>query len=136
MRNSFFLFALLLIGCSSGSSVKEPSFPEKIAPDWTRSTVQPLDAAKFPPIVQTAKIQRGWQTDYRSGDGATVHVDAYAVRSNTQGLDLVQRWRAQRDNAQFYTDHFLLNVAWHGAKHDELASLVRSLPKLIEAQQP
>ena len=50
------------------------------------------------------------------------------------GIDLVQKWRPERDNAQFYTDHFLLNVAWQQARHDELASLVRSLPKLVEGQ--
>jgi hypothetical protein len=61
-------------------------------------------------------------------------VDAYAVLTSTQGLDLVQRWRPERDNAQFYTDHYLLNVAWQQAKHDELAALVRSLPKLVEGQ--
>jgi len=135
MKSSFVFLALLLIGCSSGSSVREPVLPEKIAPDWTRKKVEPLETAKFPAVLQTANVQRGWQTDYRTADGATVHVDAYAIRSNTQGLDLVQRWRPERDHAQFYTDHFLLNVAWQGAKHDELAALVRSLPKIVEGQQ-
>jgi hypothetical protein len=87
---------------------------------------------QFPALVRSAGITQGWQTEYRTADGAVARVDAYALRSNTQGLDLVQRWRAEPNNAQFYTDHYLLNVAWQKAKHDELATLVRSLPKLVE----
>ena len=132
--NSLFLsLALLLPGCG-GAGSREPLFPASVAPGWTRSEVHPVEASRFPPLVRSAGIDRGWQTEYRSSDGGVARVDAYAVRSNTQGLDLVQRWRPERDNAQFYTDHFLLNVAWQGAKHDELASLVRSLPKMIEGQ--
>lgn len=93
-----------------------------------------MDASQFPSLVRTSGIERGWRTEYRAADGATAVVSVYAVQSNTQGLDLVQKWRPERDNAQFYTDHFLLNIAWRQAKHDELASLVRSLPKLVEGQ--
>jgi hypothetical protein len=127
------IVAVMLIGCS-GSAVKEPIFPETIAPAWTRSSIRSIAASEFPPLIQSAGVQKGWQTEYRAKDGAIARVDAYAIRSNTQGLDLVQRWRPERDNAQFYTDHYLLNVAWQQAKHDELASLVRSLPKLVEGQ--
>ena len=121
------------VGCS-GSATRQPAFPEAVAPGWTRAAVGEIDASKFPAIVSSAGIKQGWHTEYRAGDGGVVQVDAYAVRSNTQGLDLVQRWRPERDNAQFYTEHYLLNVAWRGAKHDELASLVRSLPTLVEKQ--
>jgi hypothetical protein len=93
-----------------------------------------MDESQFPALIRSSGIGRGWQTEYRGADGAVARVDAYAIRSNSQGLDLVQKWRAERDNAQFYTDHFLLNIAWRQAKHDELASLVRSLPKLVEGQ--
>jgi hypothetical protein len=134
MRILLLAVALALAGCSGGSTAKAPAFPEKMEPAWSRSAVQPMDAVKFPAIAKSAGIQQAWQTEYRSPDGAVVRVDAYAVKSNTQGLDLAQRWLKERDNAQFYTDHYLLNVAWQGAKHDELASLVRSLPKLIEQQ--
>jgi hypothetical protein len=133
MRRIGLALLVMLCGCG-GAATREPSFPVTIAPGWTRSPVQPIEASKFPPLIQSAGIKQGWQTEYRTNDGAVARVDAYAVRSNTQGLDLVQRWRPERDNAQFYTDHFLLNVAWQQAKHDELASLVRSLPKLVEGQ--
>ena len=134
MKKLVAILPLLLMSCSQTAATKEPAFPEKVAPNWTRSAVQPIDPAKFPPIIQSAGIKKGWQTEYQAADGATVRVDAYAIRSNTQGLDLVQRWRPERDNAQFYTDHFLLNAAWQKANHDELAMLVRSLPKLVEGQ--
>jgi len=49
------------------------------------------------------------------------------VTAGLRGL----RWRTDRNNTQFYTDHFWLNVAWQKARHDELVSLVRSLPKMI-----
>jgi hypothetical protein len=132
MRILLLSLALLLAGCSGAPTAKAPAFPEKVDPGWTRSAVQPIDTAKFPPIIQSAGIKQGWQTEYKNAGGAVARVDAYAVRSNTQGLDLVQRWRPERDNAQFYTEHYLLNIAWQGANHDELASLVRSLPKLVE----
>ena len=127
---SYLILAVLLGGCGGGT--KEPVFPASVAPNWTRSAVHPIDASQFPALIQSAGIKQGWQTEYRAPDGAAARVDVYAIRSNTQGLDLVQRWHPERDNAQFYTDHFLLNVAWQQAKHDELASLVRSLPKLVE----
>jgi hypothetical protein len=126
------LLAVILLCCSRAP--KEPVFPESIAPGWTRASVHSMDASQFPPLIRSSGIERGWQTEYRAADGAVARVDAYAVLSSTQGLDLVQKWRPERDNAQFYTDHFLLNVAWQQAKHDELASLVRSLPKLVEGQ--
>ena len=126
------VLCLILTACSKPP--KDPVFPESIAPGWTRAAVKPMDASQFPPLIRKNGIERGWQTEYRASDGAVARVDAYAVRSNTQGLDLVQKWRPERDNAQFYTDHFLLNVAWQQAKHDELAALVRSLPKLVEGQ--
>lgn len=130
---SWLVVAVLLVGC--GGATKEPVLPEKVPPAWTRSgAISPIDAAKFPAIIQSAGIKQGWQAGYRAPDGASARVDVYAVRSNAQGLDLVQRWRPERDNAQFYTDHFLLNVAWQQAQHDELAALVRALPKLIEGQ--
>ncbi len=91
-----------------------------------------MDASQFPPLVRSARIEHGWHTEYRSSDGAVAQVEAYAIRSSTQGLDLVQRWKPERDNAQFYTEHYLLNVEWTQAKHDELAALVRTLPKLVE----
>jgi hypothetical protein len=122
-----------LAGCG-GTVARQPSFPASVAPSWTRSDVRKIDAAKFPAIVNSAGIKQGWQTEYRAADGAVARVDAYAVRSNSQGLDLVQRWRPERDNAQFYTEHYLLNVAWQNAKRDELAALVRSLPALVEKQ--
>ena len=127
------LAAMVLAGCGS-SAVKEPAFPASVAPGWTRSDVHKLDASQFPPIIHEAGIQQGWETEYRSPDGAVARVDAYAIRSSANGLDLVQRWRPERDNAQFYTDHFLLNVAWEKAKHDELAELVRTLPKVVEGK--
>ncbi len=129
MRRSLVL-VLMLAGCATGP--KEPAFPATVAGGWTRSAVHPIDAARFPPLIRTAGITQAWQTEYRTSDGATARIDAYAVRSSTQGLDLVQRWRPERDNAQFYTEHYLLNAAWQNAKHDELASLLRSLPKLVE----
>ena len=97
--------------------------------------MRPLDKAQFPSLLRNRGIDRGWETEYRAADGAVAVIDAYALQSNEQGLDLVQKWRAERNHAQFYTDHFLLNVAWQQAKHDELASLVRSLPKLVEGTQ-
>jgi len=127
------MVAVVLFGCGRATS-KEPAFPLNVAPGWTRSDVHTIDPARFPQLIQSAGIKHGWETEYRATDGGVARVDVYAVRSNTQGLDLVQRWRPERDNAQFYTDHYLLNIAWQGAKHDELASLVRSLPKLIESQ--
>jgi hypothetical protein len=96
--------------------------------------VHTVDAAQFPALVRSAGLKQGWQTEYRAADGATARVDAYAIGGSAVGLDLVQRWRPERDNAQFYTDHFLLNVAWQKAQHDELASLVRSLPKMVEGE--
>ena len=126
------VLAVMLLGC--GRAPKEPVFPESIAPGWIRGLVHPMDSAQIPPLIRNSGIERAWQTEYRAADGAVARVNAYAVRSNTQGLDLVQKWRPERDNAQFYTDHFLLNVAWQQAKHDELATLVRSLPKLVEGQ--
>jgi hypothetical protein len=127
------VLAVVLMGCG-GARTKEPAFPATVAPGWTRSAVHSINASQFPPIIRDAGIKQAWQTEFRAPDGATARVDAYAIHSSTQGLDLVQRWRPERDNAQFYTDHFLLNVAWQQAKHDELASLVRSLPKLIEGE--
>lgn len=127
------LIAVLLTGCG-GSPAKEPAFPATVAPTWTRVEIHPIQPSQFPPLVQSAGITQGWQTEYQTPGGAIARVDAYAVKSNTQGLDLVQRWRPERNNAQFYTDHYLLNVAWQKAPHDELASLVRSLPKLVEKQ--
>ena len=127
------LLALALLSCSHAP--KEPIFPATIAPGWTRSAVHSLEKAQFPTLLRNNGIERGWETEYRAADGAVAVIDAYAVQSNTQGLDLVQKWRPERNNAQFYTDHFLLNVAWQQAKHDELASLVRSLPKLVEGAQ-
>jgi hypothetical protein len=91
-----------------------------------------LDAAQFPRVVRENGIDKGWEAEYRAADGAVAVVDVYAVPSSAQSLDMVQRWRPERNNAQFPTEHFLLNVAWQGASHDELASLVRSLPKLVE----
>ena len=128
------LLALALAFLECSRAPREPAFPESIAPGWTRGSVHPMDASEFPPLIRSSGIDRGWQTEYHAPDGAVARVDAYAVRSNTQGLDLVQKWRPERGNAQFYTDHFLLNVAWQGAAHDELASLVRSLPKVVEGQ--
>ena len=125
--------ALVLAGCGS-DRVKEPILPATVAPGWTRSDVRPIAASQFPPILQSAGVNQGWQTDYRAADGAVARVDVYAIKSSANGLDLVQRWRPERDNAQFYTDHFLLNVAWQKAQHDELAALVRSLPKLVGGQ--
>lgn len=127
------LAATLLLSCS-GTRSKEPTFPATVPPNWTRSTVHPMDPSQFPPIVRDAGIKQAWQTEYRAADGAVARVDAYAIRYSAQGLDLVQRWRPERDNAQFYTEHFLLNITWQQAKHDELASLVRSLPKLVEGE--
>jgi len=127
------LLAVVMLGCGASKS-KEPVFPATVPPGWTRSAVQAMDAAQFPQLIRSAGIEHGWQTEYRTTGGAVARVDAYAIRSNTQGLDLVQRWRPERDNAQFYTDHFVLNVAWQQAKHDELASLVRLLPKMIEGE--
>lgn len=124
------LLAATLLSCSHAP--KEPVFPESIPPAWTRSAVLSLNASQFPRLLRESGIERGWETEYHAADGAIAVIDAYAVLSNTQGLDLVQKWRVERNNAQFYTDHFLLNVAWQQAKHDELASLVRSLPKLVE----
>jgi hypothetical protein len=126
------LLTVMLVGC--GGVAKEPVFPETVAPGWTRSAVKTMDAASFPALLRAAGIKKGWETEYRTAGGAVAKVDAYAIQSNTQGLDLVQRWRPERDNAQFYTDHFLLTVAWQKAQHDELASLVRSLPKLVEGK--
>jgi hypothetical protein len=123
---------LALVGCSGGP--KEPVFPETIAPGWTRSEVHSMNASHFPVLIRSSGVERGWETEYRAPDGALAVIDAYAVQSNTQGLDLVQKWRPERNNAQFYTDHFLLNVAWQQANHDELASLVRSLPKRVEGK--
>ncbi len=131
MRRVLWL-AVVLVGCGSGT--KEPVFPATVAPGWTRAAVRPIEASQFPPLIQSAGIKKGWQTEYRAQDGAVARVDAYAIASSANGLDLVQRWRPERDNAQFYTDHFLLNVAWQQAKHDELAALVRSLPKMVEGQ--
>jgi hypothetical protein len=127
------LLAVVLAGCGSGGP-KDPVFPATVAPGWTRSEVKSLDAASFPALLRAAGVKQGWETEYRTGGGAKAQVDAYAIQSNTQGLDLVQRWRPERDHAQFYTDHFLLNIAWQNAGHDELASLVRTLPKLVEGQ--
>ncbi len=124
--------AVMLAACSRPP--KEPSFPGSIAPSWTRSAMHSLPESQFPRVVRDSGIHRGWEAEYRASDGAVAIVSAYAVQSNTQGLDLVQRWRPERNNAQFYTDHFVLNVAWREAKHDELAPLVRSLPKLVEGQ--
>jgi hypothetical protein len=129
MRGVLFL-AIVLAGCSGGT--KAPVLPADVAPGWTRSEVHAMDASQFPPLIRSAGITQGWQTEYRAHDGAMARVDAYAIRYSAQGLDLVQRWRPERDNAQFYTDHFLLNIAWQNAKHDELAALVRSLPKIVE----
>jgi len=126
-------FVLLMWGCS-GPSAKAPVLPEHVAPSWTRSTVQPIEASQLPMLLQSAGIKQGWKTEYRSAGGALARVETYAIRSNTQGLDLVQRWQPVRDHAQFYTDHYLLNVSWEQAQHDELASLVRSLPKMVEGQ--
>jgi len=97
--------------------------------------VHSINAPQFPRLLRESGIERGWEAEYHSNDGAVAVVNVFAVQSNTQGLDLVQKWRPERNNAQFYTDHFVLNVAWQGAKHDELASLVRSLPKLVEGPQ-
>jgi hypothetical protein len=130
MRTVLLAVAIILLGCSRGP--KEPVFPESIAPAWTRLAVHSINVSQFPHVIRESGIERGWEVEYRGADGAVAVIDAYAVRSNTQGLDLVQRWRPERNNAQFYTDHFLLNIAWQQAKHDELASLVRSLPKLVE----
>jgi len=127
------LVVAVLLGCNRAP--REPVFPESIPPGWTRSAVHPIVASKFPRLIRNSGVERGWETEYRAVDGAVAVVDAYTVRSNTQGLDLVQQWRPERDNAQFYTDHFLLNVAWRQAKHDELAALVRSLPKLVEGAE-
>lgn len=124
---------LIMAGCG-GSATKEPVLPANVAPSWTRSAVRPMEALQFPALVQSAGIKQGWQTEYRAADGAVARVDVYALRSSAVGLDLVQKWRPERDNAQFYTEHFLLNVAWQQAQHDELAALVRSLPKLVEGQ--
>lgn len=124
------LLLVSLTGCSS-PEVKEPPFPASLPPSWTRGAVQPLGSAQFPPIVRAAGLDHAWQTEYRGAGNAVAKVEAYALRNSAQGLDLVQRWKPERDNAQFYTDHYLLNVAWTGAKHDELASLVRSLPKAL-----
>jgi hypothetical protein len=127
------LLVLALLSCNHAP--KEPIFPTTIAPGWTRSAVHSLDKAQFPTLLRNSGIEQGWETEYRAADGAVAVIDAYAVQSNTQGLDLVQKWRPERNNAQFYTDHFLLNVAWQQAGHDELASLVRTLPKLVEGTQ-
>jgi hypothetical protein len=124
------LVTVVLMGCSGGP--REPVFPEKIAPGWTRSGVHPLIASQFPKLLRDSGIGQGWEAEYQSADGAVAVINVYAVQSNTQGLDLVQRWRPERNQAQFYTDHFVMNVAWQQAQHDELASLVRSLPKLVE----
>jgi hypothetical protein len=126
------LVAVVLLSCNRAP--KEPVFPESIPPGWTRSAVHSLDKAQFPSLLRNSGIERGWETEYHAADGAVAVIDAYAVQSSTQGLDLVQKWRTERNNAQFYTDHFVLNVAWQQAKHDELASLVRSLPKLVEGE--
>lgn len=127
------LVAVVLVGCSRAP--QEPVFPETIAPGWTRSAVHPLDRNHFPPLLRDGGVERGWETEYHASDGAIAVVDVYGIASSTQGLDLVQKWRPERDKAQFYTEHFLLNVAWQEAKHDELASLVRSLPKLVEGSR-
>jgi len=127
------LITALLAGCRA-TGTRTPAFPATAAPNWTRGPVRSLEAAQFPLLVRQAGIKQGWETEYHAPDGGVARVDAYAVLSNTQGLDLVQRWRPERDNAQFYTEHYLLNVAWHQAKHDELAALVRSLPKMVEQQ--
>jgi len=124
------LLGATLLSCSRAP--KEPIFPESIPPGWTRSAIHSLSASQLPRLLRESGIERGWEAEYHATDGAVAIIDAYAVRSNTQGLDLVQKWRVERNNAQFYTDHFLLNVAWQQAKHDELASLVRSLPTLVE----
>jgi hypothetical protein len=133
LMRAILLLSVMLLGCGSWVT-KEPAFPAKVAPGWTRSAIHSIEATQFPPQIRSAGITQGWQTEYRAADGAVARVDAYAVRSNSQGLDLVQRWRPERNNAQFYTDHYLLNVAWQQANHDELASLVRSLPKLVEGR--
>ena len=121
-----------LIGCGA-SGVKPPNLPASVAPDWTRGSVQEMPAAEFPDLVRTSGVKQGWRTEYRTAAGTPARVDVYGLSSSSQGLDLVQKWHPQPENAQFYTEHYLLNVAWQkDAKHDELASLVRSLPKLVE----
>jgi hypothetical protein len=126
------LFTAFLMAC--GSSSKEPVFPASIPPNWTRSAVHAIEASKFPPIIRDAGVKQAWQTEYQAADGGKARVDVYGIPP-TMGLDLVQRWRPERDNAQLYTEHFLLNVAWEKAKRDEIGSLVRSLPKLIEGEK-
>lgn len=132
MRVSPAAVALLLIGC--GQAPVEPVLPPGIPPSWTRGPVHALIPDQLPKIIRDARLDRGWETEYRASDGATAVVDVYGLRSSAQGLDLVQRWHPERDQAQFYTEHFLLNIAWQKAPHDELAALVRSLPKLVEGK--
>ena len=129
MKIGWLAAVLLMAGCG-GQEAKEPAFPASIAPAWTRGAVQPIASGQLPAIVSAAGLVHGWQTEYRAGV-AVAKVEAYALRNSAQGLDLVQRWKPQRDNAQFYTEHYLINIAWSGTKHDELAALVRSLPKAL-----
>jgi hypothetical protein len=129
MRKAVFV-VLVLTACGGG--VREPEFPASVPPGWTKSAVKAMDVAQFPELVRNAGVSRAWQAEYREPDGASARVDVYAIRSGTQGLDLVQRWRPEKDNAQMYTEHYLLNVAWQQAKRDDVASLVRSLPKLLD----
>jgi hypothetical protein len=124
---------LVLAGCGGGR-VKEPAFPASMAPGWTRGAVRAMDAAQFPPLIREAGIKQGWETEYRAADGAVARVDAWGLKASAQGLDLVQKWRPVRDHAQFYTEHYLLDVGWEKAGRDELAVLVRGLPKMVEGE--
>jgi hypothetical protein len=125
--------ALVLAGCGGGR-VKEPAFPANVAPGWTRGEVKVVEAAKFPALVRAAGITQGWETEYRAADGAVARVDAWGLKASAQGLDLVQKWHPARDRAQFYTEHYLLDVGWEKAGRDELAALVRGLPRMVEGE--
>jgi hypothetical protein len=126
--------ACLWMAACGGAGVRPPELPASVAPDWTRGAVETVSAGQFPELLRSAGVKQGWRTEYREADGTSAVVDVYGLRSSAQGLDLVQKWHPRPENAQFYTEHYLLNIAWtQGAKRDALAALVRSLPKLVEA---
>ncbi len=108
------LSVLSVAGCASRSEA--PELPKSITPGWR--------------LESFGKKGAEWDGTY--GGPGTAHVRIWAIHGSAEGLDRVQKWKAQANTVVVYSERYFAAVDWSGAERTEAGMLVRGLERALK----
>jgi hypothetical protein len=115
--------------CRPAAELPPNLFPENAAGGWRRISMSDLPASESPDPVPRTAVDRLVTASY-NGPGK-LDARVYALSSEADSLELMQRWRPSADTVFFNQGRLFVVIKWQSADRKLLQEFVTELEKRL-----